>query len=223
MSLSCISLCFGLIFWGEQFIESNVAAVIVQGLVPIGLLGFSALYGHERISGYGVLAVLLGVAGVGLLVQPTWQGRIDTNATAGVAAVIVGTLAYGWGSVHGKPAIDRIPAVSVAGLENLIGGLALLLASILFENEKLEASGWMLGNEAVASWVYLVVVGSFLGFTCYTVLLKRWGARRTSAYAFVTPVVAFLVGSLAGNEQISGSAIAGAVLISLGVAALRRG
>jgi drug/metabolite transporter (DMT)-like permease len=64
MGTMCIAVCFGLIFWGEQYVESGIAGVVVQGFVPIGLLGFSALLGRDRAGFRAWTAVAVGVAGL---------------------------------------------------------------------------------------------------------------------------------------------------------------
>ncbi len=217
MSLGAITICFGLIFWGEQYVESGIAGVLVQGFVPIGLFAFAVILGRERIALRQLAGLLLGLIGVALLILTQARHEGDSRALWGTAAIIVGTLVYDWAGVYGAPVLDRYPAPFVSALENLFGGLLLLPASLLLEADQLAERGLVPSGRAVASWIYLVVIGSMLGFTAYTYLLSRWGPTRTSAYAFVTPVIAVAVGVGLGGETLRWQDVAGASLVVLAV------
>jgi drug/metabolite transporter (DMT)-like permease len=222
MSAGAISICFGLIFWGEQYVDSNVTAVIVQGFVPLGLCVFAALYGHEVIRRRQWLGLGIGVVGVALLTFSQASMASSHRTVAGIAAIIAGTLVYDWAGVYGKPIFARYPAPFVSALENLIGGLLLLPVALLLDPDRILAAPLPASSTALASWLYLVVVGSLVGFTAYTYLLGRWGPSRTSAYAFATPAVALALGVWIGHEALSGPQIAGAGLIISAVALMLR-
>lgn len=222
MSMGAISICFGLIFWGEQYVDSNVAAVIVQGFVPLGLCVFAALYGHEVIRQRQWIGLGIGVLGVVLLTLSQAALTGSHRTVVGIGAIIVGTLVYDWAGVYGKPIFARYPAPFLSALENLIGGLILLPVAFLFESERILAAPLPPSATVAVAWLYLVVIGSLVGFTAYTYLLGRWGASRTSAYAFATPVVALVLGVWIGDEAVSGSQIVGAGLVISAVALMLR-
>jgi drug/metabolite transporter (DMT)-like permease len=218
MAAGAISICFGLIFWGEQYVDSNVAAVVVQGFVPLGLCVFAALYGHEAIRPRQWMGIAVGLAGVVLLTL-SQASLTDSNRTVvGIMAIVVGTLVYDWAGVYGKPIFERYPAPFISALENLIGGLILLPIALLVDYERIIASPLPPSATAMASWAYLVVIGSLVGFTAYTYLLGAWGASRTSAYAFATPAVALALGVWIGKEQVQWSQLVGAGLVISAVA-----
>ena len=213
MAAGAISICFGLIFWGEQYVESGPAGVLVQGFVPIGLFAFALLLGRERIAGRQLLGLLLGLAGVALLILTEVRYGTDRHVLAGTVAIIVGTLIYDWSGVYGGGLLDRYPAPFMSGLENFIGGLLLLPVSLLLERDRIFAHGPVLSGRALGSWLYLVIVGSMVGFTAYTYLLAKWGPTRVSAYAFVTPIVAVAVGVLLGDETLRWQDFLGAGMV----------
>lgn len=213
MATGAISICFGLIFWGEQYVESGVAGVLVQGFVPIGLFAFALLLGRERISRRQLIGLLLGMSGVALLILTQARYEANSRVVAGTVAIIVGTLIYDWAGVYGGGLLDRYPATFMSGLENFIGGVLLIPVSLLLEGHQIAAEGWIPHGRAMASWLYLVVIGSMVGFTAYTYLLAKWGPTRASAYAFVTPVVAVLVGIFIGDEKLRWQDLLGAGMV----------
>ncbi|GGN79041.1 permease [Actinoplanes lobatus] len=217
MSAGAISICFGLIFWGEQYVESGLAGVLVQGFVPIGLFAFAMLLGKERVAGRQLVGLLLGLAGVALLILTQIRYESDARVLAGTVAIIVGTLIYDWAGVYGGNLLSRYPAPLMSAYENLIGGVLLLPVSLVLEGHRLASDGLVPNVRALGSWLYLVVIGSMVGFTAYTYLLAKWGPTRTSAYAFVTPVVAVTVGVFFAGEHLRWQDLLGAGMVVIAV------
>lgn len=220
MGALCIAICFGLIFWGEQYVDSGVAGVVVQGFVPIGLVGFAAALGREKVRTPAWIAVGLGVAGIVLIAFDSFGHELGRYFLLGLLAVAIGTLFYGFGSVLGGDLLKQMSAVTASGWENLLGGLMLLPVALLLEGDELTSTRWWTSDDAWLAWGYLVVFGSLIGFTCYTYLLNAWGPTRTSAYAFITPVLAFGVGWWLGDERFSPVVALGAAVVVVAVAVL---
>lgn len=223
MGALCIAACFGLIFWGEQYVQSGVAGVVVQGFVPIGLLGFSAVFHLDKVRGRAWIAMALGVLGVAAITWNSFGQPGGRLVVLGLVAIVVGTLLYDLGSVLGGGVLREFSAVSASGWENLIGGVLLLPVSLAVEGDDVLRGEWARSGSAWTAWAYLVVFGSIMGFTCYTYLLQQWGPAKTSAYAFITPVVAFLVGWLFGNEHFTMAIALGSVLVVVAVFVLWSG
>jgi drug/metabolite transporter (DMT)-like permease len=223
MSALCIALCFGLVFWGETHVESGIAGVVVQGFVPIGLVGFAALLGRDTVTGRAWVAVATGVAGVVVIASRSLGDPSGRMFLLGLAAIVVGTLLYDLGSVQGDEVLGQLPAVAASGWENLLGGLMLLPVSLALEHDGIaDPDTWDSATPWLA-WLYLVVIGSAVGFTAYTYLLQRWGPVRTSAYAFVTPIIALAAGAVLADERFSASVLVGAGLIVAAVLLLWTG
>jgi drug/metabolite transporter (DMT)-like permease len=220
MGLTVIGVTFGLIFWGEQHISSGVAGVLVQGVVPLGMFGFAVAYGHESPSRAKWAGIALGIVGIVILFMPNLGGPIDDDALLGMAAVTAGTVVYCWGSVSTRDVLQGYPTLLIAGLENVIGGVGLVCVSIVLEAGELADPTWLTDRDVWLSWVYLVIVGSLVGFTSYIFLLKRWGASRTSVYAFVTPILALVLGYGLYDENVGLAEIVGALVILCGVATI---
>jgi len=112
----------------------------------------------------------------------------------GAAGVIAGCLCYTAGSVLARPLMRSLPPAQVAATTNLLGGLILLVLSLLFEPGARAALGGHWGTAAWLAWWYLLIPGSLGATTIYFLLVRDWGASRTGTYAFVSPVVAVLLG-----------------------------
>ncbi len=227
MSAMVVSICFALIFWGERFVTASVAAIVVQGMIPILLPLFAFLLHSEPLGRNRLASILLGIAGLGCIFYPGLAAWIDNAAgldasalqLPGLLAILVGTLAYCYGSVWGRPLLSRSSAVAIAGWHNLIGGVLILLMTLVLELPVRPAGDFaaILLPEALLAWLWLVVVGSAIGFVLYVVLLKAWGPARVSPYAFVTPVVTLVLDHLLFGRTIGGMQMAGTMVILLGV------
>jgi drug/metabolite transporter (DMT)-like permease len=227
MSTLVVSVCFALIFWGEQYVSASVTAIIVQGMIPIFLPFFAAMQGYEALTSSRKLSIVLGIVGLGCIFAPGIAIDGSGNAStllemAGLIAIVVGTLAYCYGSVYGRPILSRNSAVAVAGWQNLLGGVIVLGASIPLEMPFASSGDYVaiLLPQVAFAWVWLVVIGSAVGFVLYIVLLKSWGASKVSPYAFATPIVAIVLDYLLFGRVIGPIEFLGLIVIfaAMGVA-----
>lgn len=195
--------CYAFVFWGLAQAPSGLAAVVNLGLMPIFLIGVGAAYGQERITPRRLVAIGLGLAGLALL----FSGRLGSGpdagrAALGLASVATGTLAYAWGSVISRPLMQTTPPLVLAFWESGLGTLGLIPVSLL-------AEGWDPGRfaalgdpRALGGIAMMVGGGSLIAFPIFLMLLRDWGAFRAGLYAFVSPVVAVLVGLVFAGEHV---------------------
>jgi drug/metabolite transporter (DMT)-like permease len=208
VSLLMISLCYGPLFWGMQYINSGTAAVLELSLTPVALLAFALLLGDERFEIKHAAAIGLGVTGLALLFGP--EALSGTGPSLNIGLQIFGGLAvasaaftYGLGSVVARPLVERYPPFLVAGITTLLGGAVLLIYGLSFETGAMAALRGDWGLAAWAGWVFLVLFGSLIGYTLYMRLLRDIGASRAGSYAFVSPIVAVVLGVLVFGETIA--------------------
>lgn len=203
VSALVIAVCFALIFWGEQYVSASLTAIVVQGMIPIFLPLFSLLLLRDRLSAARLLSIGIGIAGLVIVFLPSVNASLfaadagsgNLLTLAGLTAIVVGTLAYCYGSVKSKPILARHSAVAISGWQNLIGGAFILIAALFVEAGAGELGALVSGLSlrVFYAWLWLVVVGSVVGFVLYIVLLKSWGASKLSPYAFITPIVAIAI------------------------------
>ena len=222
-ALSCLlvgSLMMGAVATvatAEQDVPSNLAALLVA-CVPLWVLLLRRL-GGEHIAPRLVLAVALGFAGVGLLLQP--GGQTGGAPLAALLLVVCSTPAWATGSyLSRRLALPAQPLVSV-GWQMVLGGTVVALAGVLAgEPFDLDVGGF--STESVVAWLYLALIGSALAFTAYAWLLQNAPISRVATYAYVNPVVAIALGWLILDEVVTGITIAGAAVIVLAVAVVVR-
>jgi drug/metabolite transporter (DMT)-like permease len=206
--------------YGLKYITAGLAAVISSALTPITLLGFSVAMGQERFSPRQLAAMAVGVAGIFVLFGPdAVAGTLDAWALLGAAGVTIGCLCYSAGTVMARPLMRALAPTQMAAMTNLIGGLILLFASIIFEPGARAALQFHWGWPAFLAWLYLLLPGSVLATATYFVLVRDWGASRAGTYAFVSPVIAVVLGVTLFQEHARWSDVAGMTLM-LGGAAL---
>jgi drug/metabolite transporter (DMT)-like permease len=202
----------------EQDVPSNLAALLVA-CVPLWVL-LLRRFGGEHIAPRLVIAVIIGFAGVGLLLQP--GGQTGGAPLLALLLVVCSTPAWATGSyLSQRVALPRDPLVSV-GWQMLLGGTVVALAGVVAgEPWRIDVSGF--STESILAWLYLALIGSALAFTAYTWLLRNAPLSRVATYAYVNPVVAIVLGWLVLDEAVTGITIAGAAVIVLAVAVVVRG
>ncbi|MDQ3985981.1 MAG: EamA family transporter [Actinomycetota bacterium] len=207
----------GLVAIAEQEVPSGLAALIIAS-VPLWVVVLRAIFG-DRVSGGTLLGVVVGFAGVGILVLS--GGGAAGAQTAGILLLVLASVAWATGSFcSSRLPLPGDPFVSTA-VQMLGGGLVLGVASLLTgEFTGLNFESFSLAS--VLAVAYLVVAGSLAAFTAYTWLLKNAPISKVSTYAYVNPVVAVFLGWLILAEEITVPIVAGAAIIVAAVAFIVR-
>jgi drug/metabolite transporter (DMT)-like permease len=207
----------GFVQVGERDVPSGLAALLIAS-VPLWVVVFRRVAG-ERVGGGVLFGVLLGFAGVGFLVVP--RGVTGEVAPAGLAFVLLAAGLWAWGTFISKRLTLPRDALVSTTLQQLTGGLGLILAGILTgEVFALDPSGW--APRSVVALAYLVVFGSLVAFTAYTWLLVHVPVSKVSTYAYVNPVVAVILGAIVLAEPVTSSILAGAAMVITAVAFIIR-
>jgi drug/metabolite transporter (DMT)-like permease len=204
------ALPFWLIAWGEQHIDSGLAAV-VQASVPI----FNALLvirflPQERLNRSRALGLAIGIAGVAVVTGIHPEG--GWLAVAGALAVVGSSLAYASAGVYGQIAVAGTPGPVLAAGSMLVGGLVLApFAAFQLPDEvpSLEATGSVLA---------LALAGTALAQLVLFRMLALHGSSRLSLVTYLMPGFALVYGALLLDEAITLTILTGLALILGGVA-----
>jgi drug/metabolite transporter (DMT)-like permease len=200
--------------WAEQTVPSGIASLLVASvslwLVIVDWLRPGGVKPVPRVAA----GLLMGFAGLALLVGPAHLGGSERVDPRGAAVLVAASFAWACGSLYSKHgAMPSSPMLGVA-MQSLTGG-ALLLIGGLFAGE---FRGLHLGAISLRSWLaiaYLIVFGSGIGFSAYIYILHKSTAARVATYAFVNPVVALFLGWLIAGEAITlRTVIAAAVILT---------
>jgi drug/metabolite transporter (DMT)-like permease len=198
--------------WAEQTVPSGIASLLVASvslwLVIVDWLRPGGVKPVPRV----VMGLLMGFAGLALLVGPAHLGGSERVNPLGAAVLVIASLAWACGSLYSKHGgMPSSPMLGVA-MQSFAGGVILLLAG-LFAGE---FRGLHLGTITLRSWLalaYLIVFGSGIGFSAYIYILHKSTAARVATYAFVNPVVALFLGWLIASETITLRTILAAAVI----------
>ncbi len=212
MAVVNIVIPFTLITWAEQRVDSTLASVI-NGAVPILVIPIAALaLRDEPLTRGRIAGVLLGFAGVAVLVgfDPAAAG----SDLPGALALVGSSVSYACGAVYARRHVrglrPMIPALfQVAFALIIAGGIALAVDR-----------PWTLQVEprAVLAVLWLGFLGSGLAYLIFFRLLARRGAAGTSLVAYLLPVFGVALGAIFLSEPIDSRLLTGLALIVGGIA-----
>jgi len=196
----------GSLAWAQQTVPAGVAALLI-GTIPIWIVLLDRVCFGRRLRASAYAGVVLGFAGLGFLFDPFGEGSVDR---LGALVIVLAALSWAAGSLYSRGApLPRRPLVS-AGLASLCGGVLLLVASLAAG----ELGTARLSQDALLALGYLIVAGSFVGFTAYVWLLRVAPISLVGTYAYVNPIVAVFLGwALLGEEVTAQMAAAGAAIV----------
>jgi drug/metabolite transporter (DMT)-like permease len=192
--------------------------VVAFGAVVPTLVALAELpYGirPKRIQAVGIG---LGLAGIVMLSQGQGFGASLTGLLSMCVACVTWAVGSVW-AVHGLPGGYRLqlaPGFMGHASQMLVGGLLLLIGAWAVG----EQPTWPPDPRALASWAYLVVCGSLIGYTAYMLLLERTTPGLASSYTYVNPVVAIVLGLALGDETVSAFEWIAVAVVLLGVVLL---
>jgi drug/metabolite transporter (DMT)-like permease len=202
----------GLVAIAEQDVDSGLAALLIAG-TPLWVVLLRALL-RDRPSTATVLALLLGLAGVAVLLLPGLSGASPLGP---LLLLCLSSLLWSCGTVLATRRPMPADPFATTVVEMVVGGAAmLLLGSLGGEWGRLD-----LGAVAASSWIafgYLVVVGSLAGYSAYVWLLARAPLSLATTYAYVNPAVAVALGTLFLDEPLTPGVLGGGAVIIVAVA-----
>ncbi len=214
LGISNVAIPFFLISWGEQAIDSAVAAIL-DATVPLFVIVIAHLTLHDdKITFYKTAGLLVGFAGVIVLMSK------DIGASAspllGQGAVVLASIFYAGSSVYARKTTENTPAV-LRSVGPLLSSTAVMwLATATIERP-------MRIPHLPITWIALLwlgMLGSGFAFILNYYLIHEIGPTRTSMVTYLFPLGGVILGVSFLGEQLSWQLITGAVLIiaSLAVA-----
>ena len=196
----------GGVCYAEQWVSSGLAALVISS-TPLWVLLFSSIWGH-RPSRIEVIGLALGLAGVVIL---NMEGDLKANP-AGAVALLFAAIFWAFGSAWSRR-LSLPPGLMACAIEMMAGGALLFVASASIGEKVNGMPGW----RSLSALLYLIVVGSLVGFSSYMYLLGKVRPALATSYAYVNPVVAVCLGVGLAGERISGKGLAAMAVIISGV------
>src|SRR5215470_17705626 len=197
-------LCIGNggVCWAELTVPSGVTALLVAMVTLWMVLVDWLRPGGHKPSSRVFLGIVMGFAGLALLVGPARLGASGRVDPIGAGVLVIASFAWACGSIYSKHGPLPGSAMLSMSMQCLAGGIALWIGGFLTG----EVHNFHLAAISLRSWLavaYLIAFGSGIGFTAYIYILKNSTAARVATYAFVNPVVALLLGWLLAGEALT--------------------
>ena len=205
----------GLVSFAEQYVSSGIAALII-GSMPMWLVMIEAMRpGGVKPNWLAILGLLVGFGGIFLLVGPAeLTGAGNSLSPLGVGTLLMAAFLWSIGSIYSRGADMPASSLMATGAEMLTGSLAIFLVSGLTG----EWRGFSFANVTTSSWLgllYLITIGSLIGFVSYIWLLKNAPVSLVATYAYVNPLVAVFLGAWLADEVLNTRIlVAGLIIIS---------
>lgn len=199
----------GAVVWAEVRIPSGPAALLVA-TEPLMIV----LLQRRRPAPLHALGLVLGFAGVAILVGPAallGGGALDPVACL---VVVAGSLSWAAGSLVSRTAGLPDHPFQSSGLQMLAGGAALAFVGLL-HGDAAAFNAEAVSTTSILAVGYLIVFGSLIAFTSYSFLVRHVSPGVASTYAYVNPVVAVILGAVIGGEAFTPRvAIAATVIVA---------
>jgi drug/metabolite transporter (DMT)-like permease len=203
---------WAIIFWSEQYVPSGLVSVFgASSPIWTALLAHFLVRG-DRLSPMKVLGLVLGIAGIGVLVgAPDMSGRPEV-LTASVLLTLM-PITWAVGAVLQARVLRQGSPLPLVAIGSTAGSLVLLPLAVAQSGE---AANWNVG--AALAFGYLVVFGSCVGLVLQMWLTRRLRPTTMTLAQVVIPAQALLIGAVALGENITWRMLAGAALVVIAVA-----
>jgi drug/metabolite transporter (DMT)-like permease len=209
-------LDYGLVFWAEQRVPSGITAVMMATIAVFMALAELLILRTQRLTLRLSLSLLVGIAGVAVLISRSVSFGDAPTDTSGAIALVVAAIAWSVAaSLTRKLPLPKSKVMS-SGSQMLAGGFLLTLTAAglgefrRFHLQAVPLRAWL-------ALAYLIVAGSIIAFTAYVWLIHHESPTKVGTYAYVNPLVAVFLGHFLGGERLGARTILGTVLVLVSV------
>ena len=208
--------CHGILAYAEQRVTSGQAALYFTG-IPLWLVLLDGLRHRRAPSLRVILGLLVGVAGVAVLVDPR---NVLSGTLTDRFLLIVSAFSWAAGSIVGRDGPRPASAFQAAAMQLTCGSAALFLTGAAFgELGRFDPAA--VSMRAWLSLLFMIVCGTVLGFGAFTWLIRVTTPAAAGSYAFVNPIIALMLAWSVGDEPIAARTLVAAALVITAVALTR--
>jgi drug/metabolite transporter (DMT)-like permease len=201
--------------WAEQYVPSGFAALLLATTpLWIAIIENVILKG-ERLEMRGIYGLLLATLGLGILMWPRLMTEENTPDGFWLAAggLMIAAISWAIGSVCSRRWDIKADPFAMTAWEMFLAGLVnFAIALVLGDHQRMV---WT--NNGVSALIYLIIAGSWIGFTAYVWLLKNVPTAKAATYAYVNPIVAVFLGWLILGEGVDAFVFVGAAVTIMSV------
>ena len=212
MGVFSFIIAYGLVYWAEQYVASGLAAVLF-GIYPFFVALFSYfLLPDEPIGFYKIIGMILGFIGIVVIFSESFGSELSFNVLGMIAVLLSGVIQAAIAVIikkEGKP----LNPLSMNFIPMFIAGIGLTILGYIFE----DSGKIILDSKAVISVLYLAIFGSIITFTAFYWLMKKVNVIILSLTAFITPIVAIILGWIVYDENLTSENIIGSAMVLIGL------
>lgn len=209
----------GAVVWAEQHVASGLTAVILA-IIPFWNVLSEALFKDgERPDRRTLIGLTIGFGGIVVLVWPELftPGPSSTWFVAGVVALQVACVGWALGTSYTKRNTVSASPLATSVMQMLAAGVMfLIIGTVTGEWSRLAFT-----TRSFSAWLYLVIVGSVVGYSAYVYALKHLPVSTVSLYSYVNPLIAVVLGTLLLSEPFSSRTLVASALVFGGIAVVR--
>jgi drug/metabolite transporter (DMT)-like permease len=201
----------GCVVLSEQWVPSGFAAILIA-TVPLWVALLSWMRpGGRRPSGQVAAGIVLGFAGVTMLIGLGNLQGAGVMDSRGVALLLFSAVSWAVGSLYSQNLHLSHSPLEASAMQMLGGGTCLAIAGLIHGEAPLVHPA-SFSMQSILALAYLAILGSLVGFTAYSWLLKATTPSRAATYAYVNPAVAVVLG-----WAIAGEPLTPRMVVSMGI------
>ena len=199
--------------WVVQYLPTGITSLLLS-LTPVWMAIIAFAWGRERPARLAIAGMLLGFAGLALLLQPKATSALPLWPAV---LAVVASVAWSFGSVYQRRAPKADNLVLVTALQMLFGG-ALLAVQAAFFGDWRALDVHAITGAAWGGFAWLVVFGSLIAYSAYLYTMQSASTALASTYAYVNPIVAVVLGMVLFHERFTPLEAVASTVILAGVA-----
>lgn len=208
-------IAFSLIFWGQQSIEASLSAILTGATPFFTVLIAGLVLADERFSKEKVIGLIIGFAGVVLVIGPRHMLGLGEHLLAELA-IVGAALAYGFSGVWGRRFAGENPLATATG--QLTAASVMMIPIAFYFERPLELGP--LSTPVIISVLALAIVSTAIAYLLFFKVLKMAGATNTSLVTMLVPVFTMLIAVPTLGERVDALKLLGLIVIGIGLAVL---
>lgn len=206
------AIYLGLNFVAMQTVEASVAAIIASTM-PLLVAAIGWLVLKDRVPPLGVFGLIIGFAGVALIMGARIGGTLDLW---GIGLCVTGALALSIATLAMRGASGSGNLMVIVGLQMLVGCAVLTVFAALFEEMRID---W--NTQLALAFAYTTLIPGVFATFIWFVLVERIGAVKAATYHFLNPFFGVAIAALLLNEALGFWDLIGVFVITAGILAVQ--
>jgi len=199
--------------WSVQYLPTGITSLLLS-MSPVWMAIIAFAWGRERPTRLAVAGMLLGFAGLALLLQPKATSALPLWPA--VVAVLA-SVSWSFGSIYQRRAPKTDDLMRATALQMLFGGALLAVEAAVFGDWR-ALDVHAITGASLGGFAWLVIFGSLFGYSAYLYTMQSASTALASTFAYVNPIVAVVLGMLLFHERFTPLEAVASTVILAGVA-----